>query len=125
MPYDEKISFSVRKLQILDESGKCDDKAKPDIDNSDIKKMYELMVTTRIFDDNALKHQREERGSRIFWRRRDIRRRHSRSHEFCRRFQGACSLHMPEQSVGNIRSEEESDGCRNYSPEGNRILHRR
>ena len=61
MPYDEKISFSVRKLQILDESGKCDDKAKPDIDNSDIKKMYELMVTTRIFDDNALKLQREGR----------------------------------------------------------------
>ncbi len=58
MAYDEKMSFSVRKLQLLDETGKC---STPPVKDEDAKKMYEFMVTARIFDANALKLQREGR----------------------------------------------------------------
>jgi pyruvate dehydrogenase E1 component alpha subunit len=58
MPYDEKLSFSVRRMQILDETGSCNEQP---VSDKDMKKMYEIMVTARIFDDNALKLQREGR----------------------------------------------------------------
>lgn len=61
MAYDEKLSFSVRRLQILDETGNCDEKQKPTLKDEDIRKMYEIMSTARIFDINALKLQREGR----------------------------------------------------------------
>ena len=58
MVYDDKLSFSVRRLQLLDETGKC---SAPPVKDEDAKKMYEFMVTARIFDANALKLQREGR----------------------------------------------------------------
>ncbi|MDI6720857.1 MAG: pyruvate dehydrogenase (acetyl-transferring) E1 component subunit alpha [Candidatus Aenigmarchaeota archaeon] len=61
MPYDEKLSFSIRRLQILDDDGNCNEREKPQLKDEDLKKMYELMVTSRIFDNNALKLQREGR----------------------------------------------------------------
>jgi pyruvate dehydrogenase E1 component alpha subunit len=59
----EKIieKFSVKYLQILDENGRCDENLKPNLTNGQIKQMYELMVLTRIFDEKALKLQRQGR----------------------------------------------------------------
>ncbi|MBI2579434.1 MAG: pyruvate dehydrogenase (acetyl-transferring) E1 component subunit alpha [Candidatus Aenigmarchaeota archaeon] len=58
MAYDERLSFSVRKLQLMDEAGNCD---APPVKGEDMRKMYELMLTARVFDNNALKLQREGR----------------------------------------------------------------
>jgi len=59
----EKIveRFSVKYLQILDEKGSCDAKLMPSLTNSEIKRMYELMVLSRVFDDKAVKLQRQGR----------------------------------------------------------------
>lgn len=54
-------NFEVNYLQILDENGKCDEKLKPKIPNSDLKEMYDYMILTRTFDDKALKLQRQGR----------------------------------------------------------------
>ncbi|QQG38965.1 MAG: pyruvate dehydrogenase (acetyl-transferring) E1 component subunit alpha [Candidatus Woesearchaeota archaeon] len=53
--------FEVSYLQILDETGKIDSNLMPKLSNDDIKKLYELMVITRIADDKALKLQRQGR----------------------------------------------------------------
>lgn len=53
--------FSVKHLSILDESGKVDEKLMPKITHEEIKKIYELLVLTRVFDDKAIKLQREGR----------------------------------------------------------------
>src|SRR3989304_9479090 len=57
----EKVlkTFSVKYLQILNEHGKAD--GTPKLSNEQMKKLYELMVLTRVFDDMALKLQREGR----------------------------------------------------------------
>ncbi len=59
----EKVTgeFSVKYLQILDENGKCDEKLMPKISNEEIKKIYELMVLTRMFDAHAVSYQRQGR----------------------------------------------------------------
>jgi len=54
-------TFSVEYLQILDEKGICDEKLKPSLTSQQIKKMYELMVRSRAFDDKAIKLQRQGR----------------------------------------------------------------
>jgi len=61
MPVKEnKINFDM--FQILNEDGKIvNTKEMPQLRNDDIKKMYELMVLARVFDDTALKLQREGR----------------------------------------------------------------
>lgn len=61
MPKNEiKIDFEL--FQILNEDGKIvNTRDMPQLKNDDIKKMYELMVLTRVFDDTALKLQREGR----------------------------------------------------------------
>ena len=57
---DDKIDFDI--FQILNEDGKIvNTKEMPQLKNEDIKRMYELMVLTRVFDDVALKLQREGR----------------------------------------------------------------
>lgn len=49
-------------FQILNEDGKIvNTKEMPQLKNDDIKNMYELMVLARVFDDTALKLQREGR----------------------------------------------------------------
>jgi len=53
--------FEVRYLQVLDESGKVDEKLMPKLSPSMIKEMYEAMVLTRVFDNKALKLQRQGR----------------------------------------------------------------
>lgn len=59
----EKIieTFNVRFLSILDPAGNIDDSLLPSITPDDIKRLYELMVLSRIFDQRALSLQREGR----------------------------------------------------------------
>ena len=59
----EKViqKFEVKYLQVLDENGRCDERLMPKLKTGDIKKMYELMVLTRVFDDKAVKLQRQGR----------------------------------------------------------------
>src|SRR3990172_352996 len=48
--------------RVLDENGDLVKKATlPELDDEDLKKIYELMVLTRVFDETALKLQREGR----------------------------------------------------------------
>ncbi|MBI2507525.1 pyruvate dehydrogenase (acetyl-transferring) E1 component subunit alpha [Candidatus Woesearchaeota archaeon] len=53
--------FQVEYLQILNENGNCDKKLMPSLTKKQIKEMYEYMVLTRVFDDKALKLQRQGR----------------------------------------------------------------
>jgi pyruvate dehydrogenase E1 component alpha subunit len=53
--------FSVEYMQILDESGKCDEKLMPRLSNNDIKKIYGAMLLTRTFDKKAINLQRQGR----------------------------------------------------------------
>jgi pyruvate dehydrogenase E1 component alpha subunit len=59
----EKVigNFDVKYLQVLDETGKVDAKLMPKIPSEVIKKIYEYMVLTRVFDAKALKLQRQGR----------------------------------------------------------------
>lgn len=54
-------NFKVEYLQIMDEKGNVDEKLMPKISDKMIKKMYELMVLARKFDEKALKLQRQGR----------------------------------------------------------------
>ena len=53
--------FEIKYLQILDESGKVDKKIMPNISGDLIRKFYESMIMARVFDDKALKLQRQGR----------------------------------------------------------------
>lgn len=61
MPETTAAKFEIKYLQILDETGKCDEKLMPKLSKEQILKMYELMVESRIFDDILFKLQREGR----------------------------------------------------------------
>ena len=61
MPKKVIETFSVERLQILDEEGNCDEQLRPIADNEEIKKLYEWMVLARTFDEKAFKLQREGR----------------------------------------------------------------
>ncbi len=56
-----KAKPKVEMLQILDENGNCKEELMPALKNEDIRKIYRLMVLSRIFDETALKLQREGR----------------------------------------------------------------
>ena len=53
--------FKVEYLQILDENGNCDDALMPKISNEEIKKMYEMLILIRVFDQKAFNMQRQGR----------------------------------------------------------------
>ncbi len=60
MPKVNSVDFQM--FQILNEDGRIvNTKEMPQLKNDDIKRMYELMVLARVFDDTALKLQREGR----------------------------------------------------------------
>jgi pyruvate dehydrogenase E1 component alpha subunit len=61
MPKGVTEEFKVTMLTILDEEGNSDDALKPDLTDDQVKRLYELMVLTRAFDNLALKLQREGR----------------------------------------------------------------
>jgi len=53
--------FSIEYLQILKENGNCDKTLMSPLAKKQIKEMYEYMILTRVFDDKALKLQRQGR----------------------------------------------------------------
>jgi len=54
--------FEIEHLQILDEKGNCDEKLKPkELTPQVIKKLYELMVLSRMFDEKMFAMQRQGR----------------------------------------------------------------
>jgi pyruvate dehydrogenase E1 component alpha subunit len=59
----EKIlgSFSVKRLDVLDENGNADDALMPALPDEEIRRMYEMLVSVRTFDGRALNLQREGR----------------------------------------------------------------
>ncbi|HWR57973.1 MAG TPA: pyruvate dehydrogenase (acetyl-transferring) E1 component subunit alpha [Thermodesulfovibrionales bacterium] len=59
----EKIleSFTVKRLDILDEGGNVDQSLMPPLSDEDIRRFYEVMVLARSFDQLALNLQREGR----------------------------------------------------------------
>lgn len=61
MPERLVESFSIKYLQIMDEKGNVDYSLFPPLSDSDIKRIYELLVLSRIFDQRALSLQREGR----------------------------------------------------------------
>ena len=54
-------SFQVKRIEILDEKGDADESLMPALSDSDIRRIYELLLLLRTFDDRALKLQREGR----------------------------------------------------------------
>jgi pyruvate dehydrogenase E1 component alpha subunit len=59
----EKIleSYEVKRLDILDEKGNLDDSLAPSLADSELMKMYDLLILARTFDQRALSLQREGR----------------------------------------------------------------
>ncbi len=53
--------FEVKYMQILDENGNYDEKILTHLPDSEIKKMYDLMILARTFDDKAFNLQRQGR----------------------------------------------------------------
>jgi pyruvate dehydrogenase E1 component alpha subunit len=61
MPEKIMESFSVKRLDILDETGNVDDALMPALPDEEITRMYEMLVLARTFDQRALSLQREGR----------------------------------------------------------------
>lgn len=61
MPEETIASFSLKRLQVLDEEGQADEALMPDLTDEDIKNGYELILLSRVFDERALSLQREGR----------------------------------------------------------------
>ncbi|MFH1592579.1 MAG: pyruvate dehydrogenase (acetyl-transferring) E1 component subunit alpha [Candidatus Woesearchaeota archaeon] len=61
MPIKTIEKFEVNYLQILDENSKCDEKLKPKLRPNEIKRLYEGMLLSRVYDDRAFKLQRQGR----------------------------------------------------------------
>jgi pyruvate dehydrogenase E1 component alpha subunit len=61
MPETTVESFSVKRLEILSETGGADAALMPQLSEAQIKELYELLVMSRTFDGRALNLQREGR----------------------------------------------------------------
>lgn len=61
MPETIIESFSVKRLEILNENGVADESLMPPLSEDEIKRMYELLALCRTFDRRALDLQREGR----------------------------------------------------------------
>lgn len=61
MPKKVLKEFKVEYPQILDESGNCDESLMPKLSNDEIKKIYEMLVLVRVFDQKAFNMQRQGR----------------------------------------------------------------
>ncbi len=61
MPERIVESFQVKRLEILDEKGDADAALMPALNQEELKRMYELLVLSRAFDQRALSLQREGR----------------------------------------------------------------
>lgn len=61
MPEEILATFSVRRLCILNEDGDVDESLMPELSDEQIRRMHELTVLARTFDERALSLQREGR----------------------------------------------------------------
>ncbi|HEY5974096.1 MAG TPA: pyruvate dehydrogenase (acetyl-transferring) E1 component subunit alpha [Geobacteraceae bacterium] len=61
MPEELLATFTVNRLTILDETGTVDESLMPELADSQVWRLYELMVLARTFDERALALQREGR----------------------------------------------------------------
>lgn len=61
MSLNKLADFSTYKLSILDEQGKIDEKLNPKLGNVQLIELYTHMINLRMFDDKALKLQRQGR----------------------------------------------------------------
>ncbi|MFN3479909.1 MAG: pyruvate dehydrogenase (acetyl-transferring) E1 component subunit alpha [Thermodesulfovibrionales bacterium] len=61
MPEEIIETLSVRFMSIMDQEGNVDNSLMPSLTPDDIKRLYELMVLSRTFDQRALSLQREGR----------------------------------------------------------------
>ncbi len=61
MPRQKILDMSVDWLSILDPEGNVDTNLEPDLDKETLKKFYRTMILTRMFDDKAVKLQRQGR----------------------------------------------------------------
>lgn len=61
MPEDIIESFEVKRLSILNENGEVDEALMPPLSEDKIKRMYELLILSRIFDHYALNLHAEGR----------------------------------------------------------------
>jgi pyruvate dehydrogenase E1 component alpha subunit len=61
MPERIITSFEVKRLEILDEGGNADESLMPHLSDQEIRKLYELFILSRTFDQRALDLQREGR----------------------------------------------------------------
>ncbi len=61
MPEKTVESFSIKRLEILNEAGDADAALMPALSDAQVKELYELLVISRTFDGRALNLQREGR----------------------------------------------------------------
>ena len=61
MPEKKLKEFDARRVEILNVDGSIDKNLMPKLSDDDIKKLYENMVLTRVFDDKCVKLQRQGR----------------------------------------------------------------
>lgn len=61
MPRKTIETFAVERLEILGEDGKADAALEPSLSRETLLKMYALMTLARVFDDRAVKLQRQGR----------------------------------------------------------------
>jgi pyruvate dehydrogenase E1 component alpha subunit len=61
MPKEEAFSGTVQHLQILDKDGNVDEDLEPDLSDGELKDMYRFMVLARVYDEKAIKLQRQGR----------------------------------------------------------------
>lgn len=61
MPERVVESFAIKRLEVLDERGNIDSSLAPSLTDDEIKRIYELLVLSRSFDQRALALQREGR----------------------------------------------------------------
>src|SRR3989338_1872722 len=61
MPKRVLKEFKVEYLQILDENDNCDESLMPNLSTEEIKKLYEMLILIRVFDQKAFNMQRQGR----------------------------------------------------------------
>ncbi len=61
MPEKVIATCSVKRLDILDELGNADEALMPSLGEADIRRLFELLIVSRTFDERALSLQREGR----------------------------------------------------------------
>ncbi len=54
-------SFQIRRVEILNEKGDVDESLMPSLSDADVRRLYELLILVRTFDQRSLQLQREGR----------------------------------------------------------------